>query len=192
MGTKGRDVCLWLFFSLAPITFVKGVARYAALMAMFCLALYLYYSLLYLPGALRRSREMGLNMAVLLPLNGSWASLMLWLDKERMDFHGAYEVHIRKVEKHALGEYLKHFTSDLEIVQRTFPGAVFMWETSAPLPLFVRKLVRQGFTDGSAFLKRGCWPVPRFPFTGTDLKRGRVRHGAIVWKEGACSLEVIS
>ncbi len=182
MGTKGRDACLWLFFFLTPVTFIKGMGREAAIMAMICLAPYLYYQLLYLPGAARRSREMGLKMTVLLPLNVSWARLLFWLDGERMDFHGAYEVHLNKGEKYALGDYLKLFTSDLEIARRTFPGAAFMWETSAPLPLFVRRLVRQGSTDGSAFLKKGRWRAPGFPFTGTDLKRGRVRHGAIVSK----------
>jgi hypothetical protein len=180
MGTKGRDVCLWLFFLLVLIAFARGVAVYATPLAMFCLAFYLYYNLLYLPGAIKRSRKMGLNMAVLLPLNTLWARMLLWLDGDRMNFRGAYEVHIRQGEKHALGEYLKYFTSDLEIAQRTFPGAVFMWETSAPLPLFVRRLIRQGSIDGSAFLKSSGWPVPRFPFTGTDMKKGRVKHGAII------------
>ena len=124
------------------------------------------------------AESLGLRLAVLLPVNARWAGMLLRLDGEKMDFREAYEVHLGK-ERHALGGYLKLFTSDLEIAQRTFPGAVFMWETSAPLPLFVRRLVRQGSADGSAFLKNGGWRAPRFPFTGTDLKKGRVKHGAI-------------
>jgi hypothetical protein len=179
MGTKGRDICLWFMCFLTLVSFVKGIGREAVLLAMFCLALYLYYNLLYLPSAVRRSREIGLKMTILLPLNGRWARLLFWLNRERMDFHGAYEVHIKNGEKYVLIEYLRYFTSDLEIARRTFPGAVFMWESSTPLPLLVRRLVRQGSTDGSAFLKNGGWRVPRFLFTGMDLKRGRVRHGAI-------------
>jgi hypothetical protein len=140
----------------------------------------LYYYVWHLPGAIRRSRELGLRLVVLLPINASWAKLLLRMDGERMGFHGAYEVHIRKGGQNFLGDYLKLFTSDLGVARRVFPGALFMWESSIPLPLLVRRLVRQGSADGSAFLKNGGWPVPGFPFTETDLKRGRVKHGAII------------
>jgi hypothetical protein len=182
MGTKGRDICLWLFFTLImACLLINGIARIfifavALLMAMGIM----YYYTRYLPGAIKRSRNMGLSMIVLLPLNALLARLLLQLDGERLSFRGAYEVHIKKGKKPALGDYLKLFTSDLEIVRRACPGSVFIWETSAPLPLFVRRLVRQGSADGSAFLKNGGWPVPRFPFTELELKKGRVKHGAII------------
>ena len=171
MGTKGRDACLWLYFMLALVFIFAGTSgrRIVLLLMLGNAACLLHYWRWYLPIAARNSGEMGLKIAVLLPLNGRWAGLLLRLDQERMDFHGAYEVHIKKGERHALGEYLKYCASDLEIAQRRFPGAVFMWETSAPLPLFVRRLVRQGSADGSAFLKNGGWPVPRFPFTRSGI-----------------------
>jgi hypothetical protein len=182
MGTKGRNSCLWLFFILImACLLINGIARIfifavALLMAMGIM----YYYTRYLPGAIKRSRNMGLSMIVLLPLNALLARLLLQLDGERLSFRGAYEVHIKKGEKHALGDYLKLFTSDLEIVRKTCPGSVFLWESSAPLPLFVRRLIGKGSIDGSAFLKNGEWPVPRFPFTELELKKGRVKHGAII------------
>ena len=182
MGTKGRDICLWMFFTLImSCLLTNGIARtvifaLALLMAMGIL----YYYTWYLSSAVRRSRDLGLRLAILLPVNAFWAKLLLRLAMERMNFRGAYEVHIKKGGKYALCDYLSLFTSDLEIARRTFPGSVFMWETSAPLPLFVRRLVRQGSVNGSAFLKSGGWPVPRFPFTELDLKKGRVKRGAII------------
>ncbi len=144
MGTKGRDSCLWLFFTLIVACLLfNGLARIVIFAVALLMALgILYYYTRYLPGATKRSRNMGLNMIVLLPLNALLARLLLQLDGARMSFRGAYEVHIKKGEKHTLDDYLKLFTSDLEIVRRTFPGSVFMWETSAPLPLLVRRLVR--------------------------------------------------
>jgi hypothetical protein len=186
MGTKGRDALLWMFFTLiAACLLTGGIVRVvifaAALLTAVCI---LYYYAWYLPFAVRRSRELGLRLAVLLPVNTFWAKLLLQIDRQRMNFHSAYEVHIGKGGQHALGDYLKLFTSDLEIARKAFPGAVFMWEASAPLPLFVRRLVRQGSVDGSAFIKSGGWPMPRFPFTETDLKSSRVKHGAIIAKKG--------
>ena len=182
MGTKGRDVCLWLFFTLIVACLLfSGIARIVIFAVALLMAMgILYYYTWYLPGAIKRSRNMGLSMIVLIPLNALLARLLLQLDGERMSFRGAYEVHIKNGEKYALGDYLKLFTSDLETARRTLPGSVFIWETSAPLPLFVRRLVRQGSADGSAFLKNGGWPVPRFPFTELELKKGRVKHGAII------------
>ena len=81
--------------------------------------------------------------------------------------------------KQGAGGYSKRFGSDLGIAAKTFPGALFLWETSAPLPLAIRRMIRQG-SSGTAFLKQGGWPVTRFPGTGRDMKRGRVRHGAII------------
>lgn len=180
MGTKGRDACLWAFFLLfLSSVFLRGAAHYAALIGMLCLtAMYMDYCIRYLPGARRMSRGMGLRIAVLLPLHTVWARL-LFRRGLKAGFTGAYEVHLSG-ERHALGDYLKLFASDLEIAQRTFPGTVFMWESSAPLPLFVRRLIRQNSIEGKAFLEDGGWWVPSFPFTERDLRKGRLRRGAII------------
>ncbi len=181
MGTKGRDALLWLFFALMLVAIlIHAAAKTLFVVAVLDAALFLYYCAWEHPSAVRKSKEMGMRIVVLLPVNVSWAKLLLRLDGDRVGcFCGAYEVHI-KGGKQSLGDYLRLFTSDLEIAQRTFPGAIFMWETSAPLPLFVRRLIRQGTAVGSAFLKDGRWPIPRFPFTGRHEKKGRVRHGAII------------
>jgi hypothetical protein len=184
MGTKGRDACLWMFFALFLITFfLRGAARYAALILMIFLALsFLYYCCWYLPSAVRMSRDLGLNIAVLLPLNPLWARLLIGRNIQG-GFGRAFEVHVRS-EKRELGQYLQLFTADLGRAQNRFPGAIFLWESSTPLPLFVRRLIRLGSLDGSAFLKDGGWPVPRFPFTERELQKGRVKRGAIVSKTG--------
>jgi hypothetical protein len=182
MGTKGRDICLWLFFTLIIACLaINGLARTVIFTVDLMVATgILYYYTRYLPGAIKRSRNMGLTMVALLPLNTLLARLLLKLDGERMRFRGAYEVHIKKGERHVLGAYLKLLASDLQIVRKSCPGSVLIWETPAPLPLFVRRLIRQGSADGSAFLKNGKWPMPSFPFTGMELKKGRVKRGAIV------------
>ncbi len=184
MGTKGRDACLWMFFALFLIpVFLRGAAWYAALTMLICLALsFLYYCCWYLPGAVSMSRGLGLNIAVLLPLNPLWARLLIGRNIQ-VGFGRAFEVHVGS-EKRELGQYLQLFTADLESAQNRFPGAIFLWESSTPLPLLVRRLVRQGSLDGSAFLKDGGWLVPRFPFTERELQKGRVKRGAIVSKAG--------
>ena len=187
MGTKGRDACLWIFFALFPISvFLRGAVWYAALGVMVCLALsFLYYCRRYLPGAAGMSRGLGLNITVLLPLNPLWARLLIGRNI-RGGFGRAFEVHVRG-EKRELGQYLQLFTADLESARNSFPGAIFLWESSTPLPLLVRRLIRRGSLDGSAFLQDGGWPVPRFPFTERDLQKGRVKRGAIISKEEAVS-----
>jgi ABC-type polysaccharide transport system permease subunit len=169
-----------MFFLLAPVSaLIRGAAWRAVLMAMLCLAaLFLYYCCWYSPGAVRRSRIMGLNMTVLLPLNIFWARLLLGKNM-RAGFKKAYEVHIFG-QGRELSDFMRLFTVDIELAQKTFPGAVFLWESTAPLPLLVRRLIRQGSVKGSAFLKDGGWPVPRFPLTERDLQKGRIKRGAII------------
>jgi hypothetical protein len=184
MGTKGRDICLWLYFALVFSSILaSGTARTAIFAAVLLpAASFVYYCAWYHPKALRKSKELGMNAVVLLPMNTFWAKLLLYLDGERMEcFSGAYEVHIKGCKQN-MGDYLKKLSSDLDVAANTFPGALFMWETSAPLPLMIRRMIRQG-SSGTAFLKKGKWPVPGFPFTGRHLKKGHVKHGAIISKK---------
>jgi hypothetical protein len=183
MGTKGRDALLWLFFALMLASIlIHTVAKTFFVAALPEAAFFLHYCAREHPKAVRKSRNMGMRMVVLLPVQAFWARLLLHLDGERMGrFCVAYEVHI-KSEKRNLGEHLQILASDLEIAARMFPGALFIWETSAPLPLSIRRMIRQG-SPGAAFLKRGRWPVPRIPFTGRDLSEGHVKHGAIINRE---------
>jgi hypothetical protein len=173
-----------MFFALFLISvFLRGAAWYAVFGVMICLALsFLYYCCWYVPAAVSTSRGLGLNITVLLPLNPLWARLLIERNIQG-GFSKAFEVHV-KSEKRELGQYLQLFTADLERAQNGFPGAIFLWESSTPLPLLVRRLIRQGSLDGSAFLEDGGWLVPRFPFTERELKKGRVRRGAIVSKTG--------
>ena len=181
MGTKGRDACLWLFFMafLAVVT-AKGEARPAFLAVMIGLALlYLYYCAWYQPRAQRKCKGMGMEITLLLPVNICWSRLLLG-SSLKTGFSKAFEVHVAE-GRLSLGEFLRTLAHDLAIARRTFPGAAFMWETSAPLPAFVRRLIRGGSVNGTAFLKNGGWPLPpRFPLTARNLKKGRVSHGAII------------
>lgn len=159
---------------------LHGLARTVIFAVLLLLAFsFLYHCAWYLPGAVRRSRKLGLRMVVLLPVNPCWVRVLLRLDGERMRyFRGAYEVHI-KSGKQNLGDFLQALSSDLGIAAKTFPGALFLWETSAPLPLAIRRMIRQG-SSGTAFLKQGGWPVTRFPCTGRDMRKSHMRHGAII------------
>jgi hypothetical protein len=178
MGTKGRDAALWLFFALMLASIlVHAFSKVLFLAALPEVALFLRYCAREHPKAVRRSGEMGLRMAVLIPVKVSWARLLLRLDGERMGyFCAAYEVHVKSGTL-PLVDYLRILSSDLLIAAKMFPGALFIWETSAPLPLSIRRMVRSG---RSVFLKNGGWPVPRFPFTGRDLRKGHVKHGAVI------------
>jgi hypothetical protein len=172
-----------MFFALFLISvFLRGAAWYAALGVMICLALaFLHYCCWYVPTAVSTSRSLGLNITVLLPLNPLWARALIGRNTRTGGFGRAFEVHVGS-EKRELGQYLQLFTADLERARNSFPGAIFLWESSTPLPLLVRRLIRQGSLDGSAFLKDGGWLVPGFPFTERDLQKGRVKRGAIVSK----------
>lgn len=183
MGSKGKDLCLWLFTGVFVLSLIAGPdLRFLALLSIF--ALYIgYHYLVYVPRAVGESGKIGLETVVLLPVCRPWVRFLLALSGRKIpySFQRAFEVHVAGA-KSGLSNYLEDVASDLRMVQSKFPGTLFLWETSAPLPSMIRKLVRGGKRDGTAFLDSKGWPIPRFPFTELDLEKGRIRRGAIYLK----------
>ena len=129
---------------------------------MLCLAaLFLYYCCWYSPGSCQEKQDHGIEHDC--PASPKYLLGKAAARKEHKGggFKKAYEVHIFG-QGGEFCDFLRLFTADLELAQKAFPGAVFLWESSAPLPLLVRMLIRQGSVNGSAFLKMGVGRCPGF------------------------------
>lgn len=189
MGVKGRDLALYLFFLSAAAAITEGLAgfpkaRLFSLVAIFAFAAALYYFPYFLL-ARKFSRRLGLKCVVLLPLNCGWARLLLFAagKKIRSRIRRAFEIHIEALPGLTLGEFLKMLDADLNLAKNKLPGSLFIWETSAPVPASIRNLIKEKSREGNAFWEKGGWPFPRFPFTGRNLKKSRLRRGAILVEE---------
>lgn len=183
MGVKGRDLALWAFFLLAgpalffPRDYAAGPA--AALVA--CAALFWWHHLAYLPGARCKSRKLGLRHVVLLPVPVWWATFLIRISDGRVKAAGvkrAFEVHVEAPRGLTASGFCRLLERDLDLANRLFPGCLFLWETSAPLPATFRALVRREAAAGRAFWKRGGWRVPGFP--SCRKRKGTLRRGAVV------------
>ncbi|AEG14443.1 hypothetical protein Desku_0843 [Desulfofundulus kuznetsovii DSM 6115] len=185
MGVKGRDLLLYVFFISAfvfiagrlaglPVEFFSWVSMVSGVVALGYLP--------YIQKARRMSREVGLDCVVLLPLYYSWAELLIRSAGKKISGRGrrAFEVHVEVPGNLTLNEFLKKLDRDLNLARSKLPGSLFIWETSAPLPASIRKLIRTAEEQGSAFWEKGGWPLPRFPFTGRNIKKNRLRRGAIL------------
>ena len=189
MGVKGRDLALYVFFLSSAAVVAGGLMGSSAtyplsFVALFTGAAALYY-FYYLAEARKFSRRLGLKCVVLLPLNCGWARLLLFAagKKIRGRIRRAFEIHVEAPPGSTLSEFLKTLDADLNLAKDELPGALFMWETSAPVPASIRSLIREKSREGNAFWEKGGWPVPRFPLTGRDLEKSRVRRGAILVEE---------
>lgn len=181
MGVRGRDLFLWLFF-LFSFVFILGTLNNLSVCSV-SVAVFLFASVTlsyypYVNVARKRSRKLGLEWVVLLPLFSCWAKLLLCLAGRRMErrWCKAFEVHVEVPPGTLPWEFVKKLSSDLELAAKKFPGCLFLWESAVPIPTFVRKLIR----DGWGFWEEGRWFVPRFPFTARELKGRRVKRGAVV------------
>lgn len=184
MGTKGRDASLYLFFLSA---FLSVLARKSSfLQALFFLIMLMtgVIALSFIPyqrWCRKWSRSLGLKHVVLLPIPCVQAKALIFLSGEKIKGspRRAFEVHV-EVKGMGLAEFLKGLSRDLALVQKKLPGSLFIWETTAPIPAFVRSLIKEKRLKGEAFWKEGRWVVPRFPFTARDMKKGKIRIGAVL------------
>lgn len=181
MGTKGRDVFLWLVF----LSFLTLVVGFLAGLPVRPLGFFVFFSGLayfsffpYLSRARKRSRELGLRWVVLLPLHPRWAELLLSLSGKELcrEWEKAFEVHVEAPPGVFPWEFVKGLSFDLELAAREFPGCLFLWESHVPIPDFVRKLIREGW----GLWEEGRWFVPRFPLTARETKGKKVKRGAVV------------
>lgn len=188
MGTKGRDIFLYLFFLNAFVTVAGKRLGFPATPFFFVVLITGIAALLYIPylsWARKWSRNLGLKHVVLLPITCRQAELLILLAGEKIKGKArrAFEVHVES-PKLGLPEFLKVLSEDLALVREKLPGSLFIWETSAPIPSFVRSLVKEKRKKGEAFWIKGRWVVPHFPLTARDIKKDRVRIGAVLILEG--------
>lgn len=188
MGTKGRDVAIYAyFFSFLGVIACKltGWGRGTKLLLFFMLVslfMLAYYYFVYRPCAIKKSREAGFLSLVFLPLYPKWAELLLHLGKVPLKANGqrAYEIHLELNKRKKLRELLKLIEEDLYLCLDKMPGVLLLWETHVPLPQAIRKIIRTEAQEGSAYWQKGRWPIPKPPFTYTNLKKDRTRYGAAV------------
>lgn len=185
MGAKGRDIALYLFFISAALG-ITGSLINLPVIPFFCIAtvtgiMSLYYYV-YIFRARKQSRKMGLKCVVLLPLSYGLVQLLLHITdrKIRGGYRHAFEIHIEAPTGLTLGDFLKMLESDLNLMKVKMAGSLFAWETSAPVPASMRRLIKQKTKEGKAFWEKGGWPIPSFPFTGRNIKKDKLRRGFLL------------
>jgi hypothetical protein len=182
MGTRGRDIFLWAFF-LSALIYIGAWILGWRLITLSCTFMFTgVLSLWYYPYEFlsrKKSRKNGLYHVVLLRLWPWWAKFLIQMSGGRIEARiiKAYEVHVITPKGIGLGDFLKALDRDLKLAEREYPGTLFMWETTAPLPSHIRTLIRTKTEKGQAFWKKGEWPVPRFI---SSKKNGTIRHGFII------------
>lgn len=154
----------------------KGIALFwaALLVALLLTVVYPIWTL----RAIKVSRDMGLKAVVLLPIHNPFKALYSLLaggniESKRLK---AYEIHL-------MGRDLSQLRDDLNYIRTNMDG-LFFWETSAPVPSGIRRLIRYLEKNKKAFWLKGPWPLPRMPFSAMDMDKKRVRRGAILIEKG--------
>lgn len=182
MGTTGRDAVLWLLlFNIAALVLAITLDNQPAGQAFFFVALILAlgwfkYTFYDMPQARRKSKELGLEVIDLLPINDWWAK---WLVKRKWRAVRAYEIHLR-LQSISHRQLIKGMEKDLAYIESNMQG-LFLWQTSVAIPHRIRAIIKKYEAENNAFWETGWWPVPRTPLTGKQLKKSKKpqRRGAI-------------
>lgn len=179
MGALGRDLMFWLFLGSAFLSLfwqstVPVIASVVFTLLFFC------HFLVERPGAIRESRSKGLKIVTLVPLSPPIARLHLALSGRGIagKWVRAYEIH---VPDYTGPEYVRSLARDLTLIERTFPRpAIYFWETPAPVPSTIRRLIRDKEKEGKAYWIRGASPLPKTFTCGFREGQKHVRRGAIL------------
>lgn len=185
MGATGRNLFLWAFLLSTPPA-IAGRFLNLPVVLFLCINLVsgimvLYYYI-YAWNARRKSRRMGLEHVVLLPLNYRWAEILIRMAGKKLKSKGrrAFEVHVRVPRNLTITEFAKIMDRELNLAKHLFPETLFIWETPVFIPASIRRFIREEEKKGNAFWEKGGWPIPRPPFVQPGLKKGTVRRGAIL------------
>ncbi|OPY63681.1 MAG: hypothetical protein A4E56_00404 [Pelotomaculum sp. PtaU1.Bin065] len=186
MGTRGRDLALWLFF-IAATAYVTGWFCGRPVLTIFYLTLTAgVISLGYYPYELHariKSRKGGFKHVVLLEMWPWWAKWLIRNSgcKVNKNISKSFEVHILTPKGIEMTEFIRYLDRDLKLAEKKYPNAIFLWETTAPLPSYFRTQVRKKSKTGEGFWLAGGWPLPRFPLVnGKSNKNGKLRRGFII------------
>ncbi len=105
----------------------------------------------------RRSKKMGFDLVVLVPLYAWWAKILVRVSggcvNER--FSRAYEIHINRKCTGRLKpkEFARRLESELKKAEDRFPGALFVWESYVKPPGIYRKKIGLKEKEGRAFMR---------------------------------------
>lgn len=188
MGTKGRDIAMWLLIITIPLVvslLIMGqliLARILLSITLGATVWFLFFQYVTVPTALRTSQIIGLHSVVLVPIDLWWATRIM----KRANMLGyckrAYEIHVLGTSDN-IGDFTRNLDDDLKkIAILSLKDTLFIWETPAPIPWKVRKMIRDKVLESKAFWNEGGWEISRPPFISKPLKRGYLRHGALLWE----------
>jgi len=189
MGTKGRDLALYLYFgSFLIIAYLVITEKSKSYINLFVLILSLsclyivYYYAFYLPKAVKESRFEGFNSLILLPMYNWWVKTLLMAMGNNINITNqkAFELHLEVPNEVGLQDFLMLFEEDLKLLLAKKQGALILWETHVPIPQRVRSMLRMEIKNGNAFWQKKRWPIPRPPFTYTNLNKQKARSGAAI------------
>lgn len=187
MGTKGRDIVLYLYFLIfiliileAIFSWGEGVKTLLFLLFMINLGLIINYYFNSTPRAKKASKKAGFKILVLLPISLRWADFLVRLSGQDLSAkRNAYEVHLDiPKSKYELSKILELMDHDLRLLSKNHQGDLILWETHVPLPNYIRQIIRTEIQKGNAFWKKGSFPIPKPPFVYKKLDKKRSRYGA--------------
>ncbi|MBE3582132.1 MAG: hypothetical protein IMW96_10975 [Thermoanaerobacteraceae bacterium] len=187
----------WLLFAAVLLSFAAGAGKYRPLLlacgaGSLLMAAYLFwYHLVHIPRWKKTSREVGLNLLVLVPVHPFLARAVLLLSGAGLrpkKIRRAFELHIAAARKYGLAEFARLLASDLSLVAGSLePGTLILWETRAPIPSAFRGYIRRKQEVREAVWEKGGWGLVR-RFAGRSARRG-----ALVWtgrdRFGRCAFE---
>ncbi|MBM7854947.1 Ca2+/Na+ antiporter [Desulfohalotomaculum tongense] len=185
MGTKGRDIVIWLYgllMLMAAMALISGKILFGRVL--FILALLngfalLYFYAVYLPKAKKYSREeLKLKTVVLLPIWNWWGKI---LTGSRINgrVKKTFEIHLNDIEggEGGLAAYIKNYRRDLISIagRDNMSGNLVIWESHLPPPSVFRKAIREREKIQKAYLKKGGYGIPYPPFVSLHLKANKKR-----------------
>ncbi|MEG6617496.1 hypothetical protein V6C27_13870 [Peptococcaceae bacterium 1198_IL3148] len=188
MGTKGRDVVIWLMMGIfAPLAIITlllgnkslGISLYTCYLLTIIPILWFY--LVEVPNSKKISQDLELDFIILMPVNVSWVKLFT-RKFTKYPIKKAYEIHLKTNVHQNLSTYFENLDDDLlKILNNVnMQDTLVIWETPSPVPSRFRKLIKEKRLLNQAIYEKGGWGIPYPPFVNHYLKKykNRVYHGA--------------
>lgn len=196
MGTKGRDLVIWVFYIISilevVLSFSKNLpaARSVMLVNILLLLMVVKFNLK-VRAAKVRSKDDGLKLLVTLPISAVYARWLMAISKTRIDtdfVDEAAELHVNNKCRYNPAEFVQLMEKDLDLLKSSPGKRLYIWETNVPVPCEFRQLIKQMVTREQAVWQKGRWPVPAPPLISGHNKGKYIRRGAIIVKnEGGYS-----
>lgn len=176
IGTKGRDIAVWVFYMLSGFGILTPWTTYILLPAGLVMAVIFYFYIVERPRAIRY------RQVILLPIHPFIARALLWKKPLRGNWIRAYEIHIM-FNTEPIRQQKNNIVSDLQDIIETRPGLYF-WETHVAVPMPVRNVVKELERQGAGFFREGALLL-RPPFVYTKRRYNKpLRHGAAIIPKG--------